>query len=150
LIGKIKAGIIKPVRLAYRNDGSMDPVRTVISVSDLAKLATARGEKRRYLRHLMVDQTVPTTREAPPSLGPPVDQTVATPARREAPRDRTKRIREELVNECILKRRHEQIKMQQLCDEVRRAAKKRGYPTDKGFSDKSIERTVKARLCALG
>jgi hypothetical protein len=51
LVERIKRGLIRPIKPAYDLAGQVDPIRTVIQTSDLAKLATERGDRPRYLRH---------------------------------------------------------------------------------------------------
>jgi hypothetical protein len=55
LIRRIEQSRIQPVKLAYDRLGSIDLRRTQIRTSDLADLAKERGEKPRYLRHLLID-----------------------------------------------------------------------------------------------
>jgi hypothetical protein len=52
LMERIKVGTIKPVRREYQGSGELDPARTVIRLEDVAALATERGERPRYLRHI--------------------------------------------------------------------------------------------------
>jgi hypothetical protein len=123
LVGEIEAGIIKPVQLAYRNDGSMDPIRSIISVFDLAELASERGEKPRYLRHLMADK-VAAARPRVPTPREKIEQQRFT-------------IIKKLLDEGI--DTPEKIGSKAYYNKVRDAA---GNPL-KFFSDKTIERVTK-------
>jgi hypothetical protein len=53
IIRRIELGEIKPLQGCYLPSGEIDPVRTVIRTSDLARLASERGERPKYLRHLL-------------------------------------------------------------------------------------------------
>jgi hypothetical protein len=53
LINRIKAGRLVPIKLAYLEDGEIDPRGTVIETADLVQLANERGEQPKYLRHLL-------------------------------------------------------------------------------------------------
>jgi hypothetical protein len=56
LLQRIDKGQIEPVRRNSQRSGEIDPVRTVIRTTDLAALATERGERPRYLRHVLAGQ----------------------------------------------------------------------------------------------
>jgi hypothetical protein len=59
LMKRIEAGAITPVRFAYQRSGELDPIRTVIRLDDVAALATDRGERPNYLRHIQNGATNP-------------------------------------------------------------------------------------------
>jgi hypothetical protein len=56
LVKRIEQGRIQRVKLAYDQQGKIDPCRTQIRTLDLAGLATDRGEKPRYLRPLLAER----------------------------------------------------------------------------------------------
>jgi hypothetical protein len=56
LINRITRGSIVPKATAFQGSGEIDPVCTIIRTRDLARLATERGEKPRYLRHFQSEQ----------------------------------------------------------------------------------------------
>jgi hypothetical protein len=56
LMKRIEAGAIVPVRAHYQRSGQIDPVSTVIRLTDVAKLAIERGERPKTLRHIQVEQ----------------------------------------------------------------------------------------------
>jgi hypothetical protein len=53
LINRIKQRRLIPVKSAYLEDGEVDPRRTVIETADLVLLANERGERPKYLKHLL-------------------------------------------------------------------------------------------------
>ena len=55
IIERIKRGEIRPIRRALDEHDQLDPVRTHIRTSDLARIAAERGEQPKYLRHLKID-----------------------------------------------------------------------------------------------
>jgi len=62
---RIKQGRIQPIKSAYDPDGAIDPTRTVIKTAELIKLANERGERPKYLRHLLLPNA------AEPAAAPP-------------------------------------------------------------------------------
>jgi hypothetical protein len=58
LVGRIERREIRPLKLAYDARGNLDPRRTTIETSVLVDLAVERGERPKYLRHRMPDQSL--------------------------------------------------------------------------------------------
>jgi hypothetical protein len=121
IIRRIKLGEIKPLPGRYLPSGEIDPVRTVIRTSDLARLASERGERPKYLRHLLSKA-------------------------RESDR-RTAKARREAAVTALLKtgvRPGQTMPWQLFCAAVRKAAGSSGV--ERGFSDETIENTARAQM----
>jgi hypothetical protein len=122
IINQIKVGVIKPVRMAYQTPGrDIDPIRTIIRISDLAMLAAERRECPKYLRHLLGGQEL--LREA------------AIKA---------------LLAEGVRPGRDPAWPWKRFCAEIRDKAdgwiSRRGGKSKKGFSDKAIERATRPQM----
>jgi hypothetical protein len=129
IIRRIERGEIKPLQVRYLPSGEIDPVRTVIRTSDLARLARERGERPEYLRHLLSKV-------------------------RECDR-RTAKARREVAVMAVLKRAErpgENMLWKLFCAAVREAAgvSQRQGQTERGFSDEMIENTARAQMKSTG
>jgi hypothetical protein len=121
IINRIKNGVIKPVRMAYTPGKDIDPRGTIIWTSDLAMLAAERGERPKYLRHLLPGQKL--SRDA---------------------------AIEALLAEGVRPGRDPSWPWKRFCAEIRDKADgwiNRGEGKSKrGFSDKAIERATRAAM----
>jgi hypothetical protein len=120
IIRRIERGEIKPLQVDSLSSGEIDPLRTVIRTSDLARLASERGERPEYLRHVLSKESAKGRREAAVMALLKMDE-----------------------------RPGQTMPWKQFYDAVRKAAgvtPAPGRQTERGFSDEVIEATARRQM----